>query len=113
LGRSATEINPISKILIILLYLNNIIVIYWDYIVTIIFVQYNFDKYNSNRGRRWRSWLRHCATSRKFAGSIPDGVTGNFYLLNLSGSTVVLESTQIVTDTSKRVISWGIKAAGA
>ena len=24
------------------------------------------------------SWLRHCATSRKFAGSIPDGVIGIF-----------------------------------
>jgi hypothetical protein len=24
---------------------------------------------------RWRSWLRHCAASRKVAGSIPDGVT--------------------------------------
>ena len=23
-----------------------------------------------------RSWLRHCATSRKVAGSIPDGVQG-------------------------------------
>ena len=22
-------------------------------------------------GTRWRSWLRHCATSRKVAGSIP------------------------------------------
>ena len=27
-------------------------------------------------GTRWRSWLRHCATSRKFAGSISDGATG-------------------------------------
>jgi len=27
----------------------------------------------------WRSWLRHCATSRKVAGSIPDGVTGFFH----------------------------------
>jgi hypothetical protein len=27
-------------------------------------------------GTRWRSWLRHCATSWKFAGSIPDGVIG-------------------------------------
>ena len=27
---------------------------------------------------RWRSWLRHCATSRKVAGSIPDGVIGFF-----------------------------------
>ena len=24
-------------------------------------------------GTRWRSWLRHCATSRKVAGSFPDG----------------------------------------
>jgi hypothetical protein len=27
-------------------------------------------------GTRWRSWLMHCATSRKVAGSIPDGVIG-------------------------------------
>jgi hypothetical protein len=27
----------------------------------------------------WRSWLRYCATSRKVAGSIPDGVIGIFY----------------------------------
>jgi len=26
-----------------------------------------------------RSWLRHCATSRKIAGSIPDGVNGIFH----------------------------------
>jgi hypothetical protein len=25
---------------------------------------------------RWRSWLRHYATSRKVAGSIPDEVIG-------------------------------------
>ena len=24
-------------------------------------------------GTLWRNWLRHCATSRKVAGSIPDG----------------------------------------
>jgi hypothetical protein len=29
-------------------------------------------------GTRWRSWLRHCATNWKVAGSIPDGVTGIF-----------------------------------
>jgi hypothetical protein len=28
---------------------------------------------------RWRSWLRHCATSREIAGSIPDGITGIFH----------------------------------
>ena len=26
-----------------------------------------------------RSWFRHCATSRKVAGSIPDGVIGIFH----------------------------------
>ena len=31
------------------------------------------------RRTRWRSWLRHCATSRNVAGSIPDGVTGTFH----------------------------------
>jgi hypothetical protein len=30
-------------------------------------------------GMQWRSWLRYCATSRKVAGSIPDGVTGIFH----------------------------------
>jgi hypothetical protein len=30
-------------------------------------------------GTRWRSWLRHCATNRKVAGSIPDGVIGIFH----------------------------------
>ena len=30
-------------------------------------------------GTRWRSWLGHCATSRKVAGSIPDGVTEIFH----------------------------------
>ena len=29
---------------------------------------------------RWRSWLRQCATSRKVAGSIADGVVGIFSL---------------------------------
>jgi len=27
----------------------------------------------------WRSWLRHCATNQKVAGSIPDGVIGIFH----------------------------------
>jgi hypothetical protein len=27
----------------------------------------------------WRSWLRHCATSRKVTGLIPSGVTGIFH----------------------------------
>jgi len=27
----------------------------------------------------WSSWLKQCATSRKVAGSIPDGVSGIFH----------------------------------
>jgi hypothetical protein len=30
-------------------------------------------------GTWWRSWLRHCTTSRKVAGSIPEGVIGIFH----------------------------------
>ena len=37
-----------------------------------------------------RTCLRHCATSRGVAGSIPDEITGIFHLLNLSGRTMVL-----------------------
>ena len=47
---------------------------------------------DSARGPRWRSWLRHCATSQKVAGSIPDGVIGIF---------------QPLTEMSTGNISWG------
>ena len=30
------------------------------------------------RGTRWRSWLRHCASNWKVAGSIPDDAIGIF-----------------------------------
>ena len=30
-------------------------------------------------GTPWRSWLRHSATNRKVAGSMPNGVTGIFH----------------------------------
>ena len=46
-------------------------------------------------------------TSRKVAGSIPDGVIGIFHWHNPSGRT------QPPTEMSTRNISWGIKAAGA
>jgi len=39
----------------------------------------NYISPHLRRGTRWRSWLRHCDTSRKFAGSIPDDVTGIFH----------------------------------
>jgi hypothetical protein len=53
---------------------------------------------------RWRSWLRHCATSRKVAGSIPDGAI--FHWHNPSGRTMALGSTQPLTEKSTRNIFW-------
>jgi hypothetical protein len=35
--------------------------------------------YHIHTVTRWRSWLRHSATSRNVAGLIPDGVTGIFH----------------------------------
>jgi hypothetical protein len=49
----------------------------------------------------------HCATNRKVAGLIPDGVTGIFQWLNPSGRIVALGSTQLLTEMSTRNPSWG------
>ena len=57
-------------------------------------------------GTRWCSWLRNCATSRKAAGSIPDGVIGFFHCHNPSGRTMALGLTQPLTEISTRNISW-------
>jgi hypothetical protein len=51
-------------------------------------------------------WLRYCATNRKVAGSIPDGVIGIFHCHNLSDRTMALGSTQPLTEMSTRSISW-------
>jgi hypothetical protein len=61
-------------------------------------------------GTRWQSWLRHCATSRKIAGSIPDGVIG--IIDNTYGRTA-LGSTQPLKEMSTRNISWVVKEAEA
>ena len=62
---------------------------------------------HTQTGPRWRSWLRHCATSHKVAGSIPDGVIGIFHWHNPSGRTMALGSTQPLTEMSTGNISWG------
>ena len=62
---------------------------------------------SSEGGTRWRSWLRHCATSRKVAGLISFGVTGIFHRYNPSGRTMTLGLTQLLTEMSTRNISWG------
>jgi hypothetical protein len=40
---------------------------------------FRFSEVTVSWGTRWRSWLRQCATSRRVAASIPDGVTGIFH----------------------------------
>jgi hypothetical protein len=56
-------------------------------------------------GTLWGSRLRHCCTSRKVAGSIPNGVIGMFHWHNPSGRTMALSLTQPLTEM-------GVKAAG-
>ena len=63
-------------------------------------------------GRRWHSWLRHCATSRKVAGSIRYNLIGIFHWRNPSGCTMALGSTQPLIEMSTRNISWWAKVAG-
>jgi len=50
--------------------------------------------------------LMHCATSRKVAGSIPDGVIGIFHWHNPSGRTMTLGLNHPLTEMSTRNISW-------
>jgi hypothetical protein len=55
----------------------------------------------------WRSWLRHCATSQKVAGTIPDGVIGIFLWDIPSGRTIALALTEPTIEMSTRNNSWG------
>ena len=65
------------------------------------------EKYNY---MNWvRGWLRHCATSLKVAGSIPDGITGIFHWHNPSCRTMALGLTQPLTEMSTRDISWEVR----
>jgi hypothetical protein len=58
-------------------------------------------------GTQWRRWLRHYATSRKVAGSIPDEVIGFFNWPNPSSRTMALGSTQTLTEKSTRNLPEG------
>ena len=55
----------------------------------------------------------HCATSRKVAGLIPDGVIGILRWHNPSGRTMALGLAQPLTEMSTRNISCGVKTFGA
>ena len=56
-------------------------------------------------GTLWRSWLRHCATSRKVVGSIPDCVIGIFHWHKPSGRTIALGLTQPLTKMSTGIFA--------
>jgi hypothetical protein len=65
------------------------------------------------KGHAVVQWLRHCATNRKVAGSIADGVR-IFHWHNPSGRTMALGSTQPLTEMSTyQECFLGVKAAGA
>jgi hypothetical protein len=55
----------------------------------------------------------HCATNRKVAGSIPDGVTGIFHLHNPSGRTMALGVDSASNRNEYQEYFLGVKAAGA
>ena len=75
--------------------------VYWNYV-------FGFGHAVAQLG----SWLRHCATSHKVVGSIPDGIIVSFHWRNPSGRTMAMGSTQPLTKMSARNISCGVKAAG-
>ena len=59
------------------------------------------------QGTAVAQWLRFCAKNRKVTGSIPDDVIGIFNAYNPSDRTMVLVSSQPLTEMSTRSISWG------
>jgi hypothetical protein len=61
----------------------------------------------------WRSWLRHCATSRKIVVSSPDEVIVFFNWRNPSSRTVALPLTQRLTEMSTKNFLGGKRVADA
>jgi hypothetical protein len=61
------------------------------------------------RGTQWCSSVRHCATSRKVAGLIPDDVIGIFHWHDPYSRTMALGLTQPLTEMSTGNIYLGGK----
>jgi hypothetical protein len=55
-----------------------------------------------------RRWLRNCATNRKVAVCIPDGVIGNCRWNNTSGRNMTLGLTQPVSEKNTGNISFSV-----
>jgi hypothetical protein len=69
----------------------------------------------SEGGTRWRNWMRHCATSRKVAGSIPNGDTGIFIDIILPATLWPWGDSASNINEYQEYFLWGGggKAAGA
>jgi len=65
------------------------------------------NKYDFHWGTAVAQWLRCCATTRKVAGAITDGIIGIFHWHNPSDRTMALGSTQSLIEMSTRSVSWG------
>ena len=61
---------------------------------------------------RWCSWLRHCVSNWKDAGSIPDGIIDIFHGHNPSSRTMALGLTHLLKEMSNSNISWEGKGGG-
>ena len=62
-------------------------------------------------GKRWRSWLRHCSTNQKVAGSIPYGIIGIFHCRNPTCRRLALGMTQPLAEMSTRSVAWEMHVA--
>ena len=62
---------------------------------------------------QYRSWLRHCATSRKVAVLIPDGVIGIFHEHNSAGRTMAPGVDSASNRNEYQEYFLGVKATGA
>ena len=73
------------------------------YVDSCTFWETEFPEDNCKNRTRWSSWMRHWATSRKVAGSIPGGVTDVFHSIIPSDYILLMGSNQPLTEMSKTV----------
>jgi hypothetical protein len=73
---------------------------FWNFLSFCTYVFFYQYSYLRHEGTRWRSWFRHCATSREDTGSFTYGVVGIFYLFIPSSPNIALGTTHLLTDVN-------------